>query len=80
MEILGFLFEAVVGILDLLLAGADVYSWFKGKRNRAERREAKHGGYPLPPRDKWNTSVIILTVAVCILTLLLVIALGVRGA
>ena len=80
MEFLGFLFEAVVGILDLIAAGLDIYSWLKGKENRVERREAKKAGDPVPSRDKWNVRVVILTMAVCILTLVLVIALGNKRA
>ena len=51
---------------------ADVYAWFKGKKNRIERREARKDGADVPVRDKWNRSVIALTVLVCLLTLVLI--------
>lgn len=52
---------------------ADIYSWWKGKENRIERREARKKGEALPSRDKWNQRVIVLTLAVVILTTVLVV-------
>ena len=64
-----FIIESVLEVLDILGVLADVYAWFKGKKNRIERREARKDGAELPVRDKWNRLFIALTVLVCLLTL-----------
>ena len=71
----GFLFivEIVLYTLDAVGIGADIFSWIRGKDNRAERRMAKSAGRDIPPRDKWNRLVIVLTIAVLVLTVALVI-------
>ena len=71
MEILGVILEAIVTLIDVACAGADIYSWLKGKPNRIERKEAKKVGAEPPPRDKWNRRVIVLTLVVCVLTIVL---------
>ena len=69
MAFLEVIFEIVLPILDALIASADIYSWFKGKENRVERREARKAGADLPPRDHWNRRVVILSVLVGAITL-----------
>jgi hypothetical protein len=71
MELLAFIVEALLWLVDLFLMGADVYSWLKGKPNRVERKEAKQAGAKPPPRDKWNHRVIVLTIIACLLTIVL---------
>jgi nicotinamide riboside transporter PnuC len=71
MELLAFIFEATLCLLDMFFAGADIYSWLKGRPNRVERKEAKKSGIAPPPRDKWNRRVIVLTLVICIITILL---------
>lgn len=65
--------EGVLWVLDACFSTADVISWFKGKPNRVERREAKAAGEAPPPRDKWNRWVIGLTLGIGITTILLII-------
>lgn len=72
MELGSILLEIVLALVDAALTGADVYSWWKGKANRHERRAARHRGETLPPRDKWNRRVIALTPGVAVMTGVLV--------
>lgn len=73
MEVLVFIFELLIGILDALVIGGDIHSWFKGRDNRVERREARRAGLPPPPRDRWNRRVILLSVVAVTLTTFLLI-------
>jgi hypothetical protein len=73
-------FEAFVGILeaigwllDAVLIVGDLYSWIRGRSNRALRREAKESGAELPPRDKWNRIVVVLSIALLALTTFLIL-------
>ena len=68
MELLGFIFEALLWILDCVVLGGDVHAWFKGKENRIERRAAKRAGYELPLRDRWNRRTVWLTTIFLFLT------------
>jgi hypothetical protein len=56
-----FLLELLIVFIELGTLGADIIAWFKGRPNRAARREAKSRGEVPPPRDAWNTRVIWLT-------------------
>ncbi len=71
MELIVAIFEGLLWFLDITIAAVDVYSWFKGRENRIERREARKAGEEAPPRDKCNQRVVVLTVSFCILTLVL---------
>ena len=71
MELLVLIGEAILWILDMLFVSADIYSWLKGKPNRVERKDAKKAGDNPPPRDRWNRRVIGFTLAVCIITIVL---------
>ena len=73
MEFLFLTFEALLGMIDLIALSIDVYSWFKGRKNRIDRRAARKTGLPIPPRDRWNRRVIILTIVVALLTAALLI-------
>lgn len=69
MEWLSILLEVVLTLVDVLAFAADVHAWIRGRPNRAERREARETGLPIPPRDRWNRRVIVLSGLVVILTL-----------
>jgi hypothetical protein len=71
LEILGFICEAVLWILDAFCVGADVFSWFKGKPNRIVRKQAKRAGGEPPPRDRWHGRVVVFTIAVGLISILL---------
>jgi hypothetical protein len=68
MELILMIIEGFVILLDLLVGGADVYAWFKGAENRRERRAARAAGNAVPPKDKWNRRVLILSAFVVALT------------
>lgn len=72
MELFLLILEGLLSVADLLTFGLDVYSWFRGKDNRIERRLARRTGNDVPPRDKWNRRVIICSVVVIVLTAVLV--------
>ena len=72
MEGLLLVIEVLGWIADIFMFGADVHSWMKGKENRLERKEARVRDIPVPPRDRWNRRVIVLTLAVLALTAALV--------
>ncbi|MBM3847946.1 MAG: hypothetical protein FJ405_16880 [Verrucomicrobia bacterium] len=69
---LASLLEFLFMLLDVLCAALDVYCWFKGRRNRIERREARRAGIAVPARGEWFSRVIVLTLIVCLLTTLLI--------
>ncbi|MDF1752322.1 MAG: hypothetical protein P1U89_06095 [Verrucomicrobiales bacterium] len=71
----GFLIILEIALygLDAIGIGADIFSWFRGRDNRVERRSARRAGEEVPPRDKWNKLVIILSITVAILTTALLI-------
>jgi hypothetical protein len=73
MEVFFFVVEGLLWILDLIAMSVDIYSWFKGKENRVERREARKAGVEPPPRDLWNRRVITLTIVVTFSTAALLI-------
>jgi hypothetical protein len=60
--------EAVTWVVDIVAIIAEVSSWFKGRENRIERREARCNGEPVPPRDRWNRRVIWLALLIVLLT------------
>lgn len=68
MELIVFIFELLIGLIDVLTVGADIHAWFKGRENRLERRAAKQAGLPPPPRDRWNRRVIVLTILAVLFT------------
>ena len=56
-----------------LLGGVvDGLTWFNGRPNRVERKEAKKAGEPRPPLDPWNWAFIILTPFVLLLIVALI--------
>jgi hypothetical protein len=71
MEGLLLVLEVIGWIADIFMFGADVHSWLKGKENRLERKEARVLDIAVPPRDRWNRRVIVLTLAVVALTAVL---------
>jgi hypothetical protein len=73
MEIFLLVVEGLLWVVDVIAMSVDVYSWFKGKENRVERREARKAGIEVPPRDRWNRRVIALTIFVAISTAVLLI-------
>jgi len=73
MDLLLLIVEGVLWFLDVVLTGADVYSWLKGRENRKERRLARKHGVQVPPRDKWNRRAMLLTIVVCVITMALLI-------
>ena len=73
MEFFLLVAEGVLWVVDVIAVSADVYSWFAGKRNRVERREARKAGVEIPPRDRWNRRVITLTILVAVSTATLLI-------
>ena len=68
MDLLFFILESLFSLIDLMAMVGDVYSWLRGKDNRIERRNARREGSDVPPRDKWNRRVIILSIIVIALT------------
>ena len=68
MDPLIWILEALLWLVDAVLTSADVYSWFRGRPNRLERKQARSSGEPIPPRDPWNQRVLILTLIVMALT------------
>ena len=73
MDLILFIIEVVVWILDIASVFADLYAWIRGRENRIERRIARKVGAELPDRDKWNRRFIALTVIVLALTLYLLL-------
>lgn len=73
MELLYLIIEGLLMIGEALLFAADVYSWIRGGVNRTERRMARKAGTELPPRDKWNRRVILLSVLLVVLSITLMI-------
>lgn len=73
MEIFLLVVEGLLWIGDVIAMGADLYSWFKGKENRIERKEARRTGVEIPRRDRWNRRVITLSLVVAILTAALLV-------
>jgi hypothetical protein len=70
-----FIIEVILGVFDVLIVGADIHAWFKGRENRRERHDARRAGVPAPPRDRWNRRVIVLSVVAVALTTFLVVRL-----
>ena len=73
MELLGIMVEGILWILDVVFFTADVYSWIKGKDNRVERKDARKAGLEVPPRDRWNRRVVVLTMLTCTITVGLIL-------
>lgn len=73
MELFLLIVEGLLSLVDVLALGVDVYSWFRGKDNRVERRMARKTGNDVPPRDKWNRRVIVCSLVVIVLTAVLLI-------
>jgi hypothetical protein len=73
MEVFLLVVEGLIWIIDVIAMTVDVYSWFKGKENRVQRREARKAGVEIPPRDRWNRRVIILTTIVILSTVALLV-------
>jgi len=71
MELFLLIVEGLLSLVDVLALGLDVYSWFRGKDNRVERRKARRTGNDVPPRDKWNRRVIVCSLVVIALTAVL---------
>ena len=69
MDLILFIIEVVVWIVDIVGVFADVYAWTQGRENRIERRVTRKEGADIPVRDKWNRRFIALTVIVIALTL-----------
>jgi hypothetical protein len=73
MELFGLILEGMGWALDVLCMGLEIYAWLRGRPNRVARKEAKAAGAEPPPRDNWNRRVILLSLAIGMLTLVLVV-------
>eukprot|EP01035_Chromulina_nebulosa_P015695 gene15695-20789_t len=71
MDPLIVILEAFLWVVDAVFTSADIYSWFRGRPNRIERKQARSSGEPIPPRDSWNQRVLLFSVIVLALTVFL---------
>jgi hypothetical protein len=74
-EIIEIVGELLIALLDGGALLGDVISWIKGRENRIKRRDARNRGEAVPPRDGWNWAVILLSLAVVVLTAVLIVGL-----